>query len=209
MAKNGAAELKSGAGEAPSNLVSRSMMFALMREEARLEGALKTARAALGGHRKRVKSYGLKVRNYLAIYQLFNSSDGGDEYLQDLREQKRMISLLDLPAGHQFSLLDDVDIEVRAAQRQDDPKAYKAGVRAYIAGEAEKECPHAANTVEGQEWLEGYRMAERLCAEGKKDLDAMDAGKPDRGEAARGTLPADPPKKRGRPRKHKPDEAHG
>ena len=194
--------------EAPaSNIVNPAMVFALVRTETRLERDKKAASAALSAHHRRIKGYGLKIANFLAAYRQFTADDEGDEYIEDMREQQRLMQCLRLPVGHQFDLLD--------APRQDDPdapgRAYKAGMRAFLdVGPDEFACPHPQNSAEGQEWLKGLRDAETLCGEGDKDLAAID-GDNDRSDAAEGTL--DPPKdesgaprKRGRPKgsKNKP-----
>ncbi len=187
--------------KADDNLISQAMVFALMRAETRLQAAKTDASRALSAHRKRLKTYGLKVKNFLAVYALVGASDDGDAYLQDLREQRRLADLMSLPVGHQFSILDEFD--AAGVRDQGDPRAYKKGMRAYLEELPESDCPHALNTDDGQQWVEGWRAAETLFRMGEKELEALDAGAPHPDDAANGTMPANPvsAKRRGRPKK--------
>lgn len=184
-----------------SNLVNASMMRALMRQEAKLERAKKAATDSLNAHHKRIKTYGVKVKNFRAIYQQMTARDDGDEFIQDLKEQRRIAQLMALPIGHQFNLVD----EIAAADSLDNEvggKAYRNGARAHMDGAEETECPHDENSVEGQEWMRGYRWSVEMCGDGERELKAVDENMAGPDDAAEGTEPKEPTsKRRGRQKK--------
>lgn len=173
------------------NMVSAPILMALIRKEAKLEKAKKAAGAALNAHHKEVKTYGLKIRNFRSIYDQIGAGDNGDEFIQDLREQQRLAKLLKLPIGHQFDIIDDFDVADR--EKDDDPEAthyFKHGLRAFLAGEPEEDCPHDAGTEAFNDWTRGFRFAEASCKEGEEAIAAMD-GEDDQPDAADGTKPLD------------------
>lgn len=197
------------------NLVSPSVMFALVRDETRLQEAkkeaaakLKAANGDIKAHHGKVKSFGIKIKNFEDVYAQMMADDAGDEWMQDMREKKRMMELLKLPIGHQFSILDEFDAVDKA--KEDDPEAshyFKGGVRAYLRGDKEDECPHSLNAPEGQDWLRGYRWAEGAAKEGADVMAATSAD--DTNDDAKASEADAPPKKkrRGRPPKNKSNGA--
>lgn len=190
-----------------SNLINESMVRALMRKEAILERAKKQASDALNIQHKKIKTYGLKVKNFLAIYHQMTASDDGDEYIQDLREQRRLAQMMKLPIGHQMDLIDAFDAMGKVSE-EIGFRAYRDGARAHLDGKEEGDIPHASNSEEGQEWLRGYRWSVEACGDGERELAAVEADMPAPDEAAEGTIPAAPTekKKRGR-RKASADDA--
>lgn len=187
--------------EEGSNLINASMMRALVRRETKLLKQKADACAAVNAHHKKIKTYGINVKNFKAVFDQIACADEGDGYIQNLREQQRLAKLLELPIGHQFNMIDEFD----AAQKVDEEigvKAYRMGARAHMDGVEESANPHPANTVEGQEWLKGYRWSLDLCGTGEFELKALDENAPHPDDAAEGTLPANPTKKRGRPKKN-------
>lgn len=187
------------AEDGTNSICNASMLRALMRTEARLQKAKEDAAAAIKSHHGRVKTYGMKVKNFSAVFAQMTAADEGDEYIQNLKEQRRLAMLLDLPIGAQMSFIDEFD----AIGKLDEsgPKSYRDGARAHLNGVEETDCPHDANTVEGQEWLRGYRWSADLCGEGEREIKLYDEGLAGPDDAAEGTIPAEPKKKRGRPKK--------
>lgn len=172
-----------------SNMLNQAMMFALMREHTKHDKKLADARNARTSFRKTIKSYGVNLKNFDIAFHVATASDEGDTYIENLREQQRLMRLANVHVGHQFSFEDEFD----AAENVEGTKAYQLGARAYIDGAEESDCPHAANTTEGQEWMKGWRYSLDLCSEGLEALKALDAGEdPDAPDAAEGTIPAKP-----------------
>lgn len=182
----------------PTNMINRAMMMALMREHSRADQKMDAARAERSALRKRIKSYGVNIKNFDIAYNIATASDEGDAYIQNLREQQRLLQLANVSVGHQFSLVDEFD----AAEKVDGTRAYQLGARAYIDDKGEDDNPHAVNSVEGQEWIKGYRDMEDTVATGLRSIAALDGGEAeDAADAAEGTKPLTP-KKRGRPKKN-------
>lgn len=189
-----------------SNLINASMMRALMRQEALLQKKKKAANDAVKAHHNRLKTYGMKVKNFMTIYAQNIASDDGDEFIQDLKEQRRIAQLMQMPIGYQFNLVDEFDA-APIIDEQIGAKAYRDGARAHLDGIEETECPHAGNTEEGNEWLRGYRWSAEQCGDGERELKAVDENIAGPDEAAEGTEPKEPTsKKRGRSKKQDGEE---
>jgi len=147
-----------------SNGVSKPVLMAIIREHTRLDENLKKAREARTAHRKRIQTYGIKLKNYDRVCEQIKAHDGGDEYREDLAEQKKMLQMLDHPLGHQFSLVDEFD----AAEEETVSKHYSNGVLGFLAGMKEKDCP--LNEPEADEWRKGFREAEKAAKGGDKTI---------------------------------------
>lgn len=167
-----------------TNGVDEATMMHFIREE----NSLKAQISALQGKRKNfrsgIKSFGVKLKNFDRVLEQFNAEDGGQEAIDDLREQRRLARLAQIPFGFQFNFFDEKD------QSTDKPDggAYEQGKRAYLALVKESENPFSPNLAQGQDWLKGFREAEAACKVGK---DRASAGPQKDGEpeAAKGTLP--------------------
>lgn len=161
--------------EENTNGVDSPLMFALVRKENLLQRAKKKAADDVRAHHGTIKANGIKMQNFTPVYKQMMAQDGGDAFIQDLREQRRMMQLLKLPIGHQFSILDEFDAVDEA--KKEDPEItnhYRLGGQAYLGGDEEDDCPHLANTEEGQEWLRGFRWAEERTKKGNAILEATD-----------------------------------
>ena len=184
------------------NLIDGPVMMALMQKESKLRNAKKAAADALKAHHGTVKSFGIKIANFNMAFAQMMASDGGDAFIQDMREQQRLMRLLKLPVGHQFDILDEFDASEREKEETpDSTMPFKKGVIACLADEDEKKCPHAANTEEGQEWLRGFRWAASETKSGAKVLSATsDAESNDEGKKEAAEKPK---RRRGRSPKNK------
>lgn len=160
------------------NLPSKEIITALIREEARLEEAKKNAQAAVTAHHKKIKALGIDVKDFVVIYQQATASDGGDSFIQSLRTQKRLAEALNLPIGHQFDIFDDFEAVERAKDKGQDDTSFnyqQQGMRAFLRGDAEADCPHSPNSTGFNEWVQGFRMAETWAQEGREQILEKDA----------------------------------
>lgn len=137
-----------------SNLINESMVRALMRKEAILERAKKQACDALNAQHKKIKTYGLKVKNFLAIYHQMTASDDGDEYIQDLQEQRRLAQMMKLPIGHQLDLIDSFDA-MGKVNEEIGFRAYRDGARAHLDGKEEGDIAPQRPDIAARDFLSG------------------------------------------------------
>ena len=173
-----------------TNGVDEAAMMHFIRQENSLRAQIAAIQAKRKNFRSEIKSFGVKLKNFDRIIEQFNAQDGGDEALEDLREQKRLAKLAGLPFGHQFTFFDEQPEEKATEQRG----AYAAGRRAYLLGAKESENPFDVTQEQGQDWLTGYRDTESKVKEGKERVAAGPDAETEP-KAAKGTLP-DKSKKR-------------
>lgn len=145
-----------------TNSVDNELMSHLLRRHIALDKELREARDKRRQFRNEIKSYGVKLKNFDIVFRLWNeNNDDAPEFIDDLREQRRLMQIAGLPVGHQFSLLGD-----EAPTEAIKITPFQRGARAYIDGLDEAENPHSVNTREGQDWLEGYRHSVTQCTAG-------------------------------------------
>ena len=159
------------AEEEQSNGASDAVTRALMRRHLTLARKVKEAKDAEKAHMNKIKTFGFSPANWKAVVKTSLSPDDGDAFAAKLREQVKIAKYLGLPIGHQLDIL-DIDDAKQKIEDEIGEKAYRLGARAHLDNESEKSNPHAANTVEGQEWLRGWRYSAELCGEGEKEIAA-------------------------------------
>lgn len=130
--------------------------------------------------RKLAKADGIRLKNFDAMRAL---ADLPRAELQDnLGHNAWYLKWLQAPVGVQLSMFDD---EIDDGTGGDDEAAFErlvaeakgAGWRAGMTGSAfETECPHDANTPQGQAWIGAYRDAQAKAVEALKGVDTE--GKP-------------------------------
>ncbi len=150
-------------------------------------------------HRNHVKTFGVDLKDFDAAIAQMLAEDGGDLFVKKLASQHRLMKLLDLPVAKRFAAGDQLKLDLEETGKKNDrsngvSKQFRDGARSHIDGLEEKDNPHAANSEEGQDWLEGYRYSVDLCTVGSKELDRILKGLPKEGEAAKGTLSAKAPR---------------
>lgn len=158
---------------------TEDMILALLREKHVLEEKKKAAMDAVKKHHSRAKSLGILVRDYKQVYKLKFADDPAEEqdrYMRGLRQQRRLAQLAGVKVGHQFNLLDAVDIEKQMDDEDAETRAYELGARAYMDVKDENDDnPHSPSTALGQEWLRGFRDTEERVNRGRKSVEEMEA----------------------------------
>ena len=164
------------------------------REYTKLLKAKVDANAAVTAFHNEMKTYGFdKIANWKEAYQSAIAPHGDDTLIQRIQEIVRIReAITGAPLGYQFNLIDAVE-QSKDEDAAKSAKHYNNGAIAFMNCEEEDSCPHAANTPEGQDWLNGFRDMESRCKEGKKDLESYKKGM-DRNAAAKNTKPVDPTK---------------
>lgn len=167
-----------------TNGVDEATMMHFLREENALKAQIGALQSKRKNFRAGIKSFGIKLKNFDRAAELFNAQDGGEEALQDLREQRRLARLANVPFGFQFTFFDETE------QQTDSPEggAYEQGKRAFLSLVKESECPFSPGLAQGQDWIKGYRDAETMCKRGKERAEAGPQSE-EEPEAAEGTLP--------------------
>lgn len=161
-----------------TNSVDESMMSYLLRQQIEKDEACRKAREDRKNFRSRIKGYGIKLKNFDVVYSLFKANDDENgDFVEDLREQRRLMRLANLPVGYQFTLFGDTEKPMQ-------PKvgASNRGARSFIDGKEESDNPHPANSPEGQEWLDGFRDAETQYKRGAAKAAELDQSTDDEDE---------------------------
>lgn len=163
---------------AQTNSIDESMMTYLLRQQIEKDEVCRKAAVDRKNFRSRIKGYGIKLKNFDVVYGLFKTNDDENgDFVEDLREQRRLMRLASLPVGYQFTLFGDTE-----KPSQPTVGVYSRGVRAFIEGKQESDNPHPANTSEGQDWLSGFRMAESNHKEGAEKAAQLDQSSDDTDE---------------------------
>lgn len=173
----------------PTNDVSSSTFWAMVRKELKHRKTIKDAQEAKVRDRQHFKSLGVGLGDFdYAIKQLL-AKDNGEGMIESLRRRKRYLTHLGLPQGTQFNLFDEPKAKPENQSRLD--KAYNGGGAAVILGLTEAENPFTEGADDYFEWLRGFRETEEEI--NKADREMAEADKDDStDDAAEGTLPAKP-----------------
>lgn len=179
--------------------MTEAALRALAHKELQFRKKQKEVADAKKSHRNHIKTFGVDLKDFDAAIEQMLAEDGGDLFVKKLASKHRLMKLLDLPVAKRFAAGDQLALDLEETSKKNDrrngvSKQFRDGARSHIDGLEEKDNPHAVNSEEGQDWLEGYRYSADLCTVGLKELDRIVKLLPPEGEAARGTLPAKPPR---------------
>lgn len=177
--------------------LTEAALRALAHKELQFRRKQQEVSDAKKSHRNHVKTFGIDLKDFDAAIAQMLAEDGGDLYVKKLAAQHRLMKILDLPVAKRFAAGDQLALDLETAENKNDrrngvSKQFRDGCRAHMDGAEEGDNPHAINSSEGQDWLDGYRYSVDLCSTGSKELQRILKGDPKQGEAAKGTLAVKP-----------------
>lgn len=180
-----------------TNGIDEPLMMHFIREQNSLEAQIAALQDKRKNFRSRIKSFGVKLKNFDAVRRQFNAQDDGAEHVEDLREQRSMARLVGLASGFQYTFFDEQGNVIAKQAESTKGGAYEQGRAAYLALAKESENPFSPNLSQGQDWLKGYRDAETACKTGKERA-AVGPQADEKPEAAKGTIAMNPKPRRGK-----------
>lgn len=183
-------------GEALTNGLTEAALRAFVHQELdfkKKKKALGDAHKAMRGH---VKTFGVDLEDFDSAVKQLLADDGGELFVAKLAGKHKLMQMLGLEVARRFRAGDQLELPLPKDEKKNDvSKAYRAGASAHLDGKQESDVPHSPNSVEGQDWISGFRYSEALCNKGAADIKILEKGEnPDNPEAAKGTLPARAPK---------------
>lgn len=155
-----------------NNGVTEDVLLSVVREQAKIEGQIAELSEKKKGLRKKLKAQGVTLSDFDVMYDIMIKG-GSDEYMERLRARRDLFRTVNLPVGHQFDFLEEIEQKSVEA-------AFAQGYQAFVRGDWEEDVPYEPGSPEGQEWIKGYREAQEKAAAGWKKLEAQ--SKPEESE---------------------------
>lgn len=146
--------------------------------------------------RAHVKTFAVDLADFDEAIKQMLAEDGGDLFVKKLEERHKLMVLLGLPVTKRFAAGDQLALPLpEPKSKNGKSKPFREGANAHLYGKEETDIPHSINTVEGQDWLEGFRYSVALFKKGREDIKLLEKGEdPEKPAAAKGTLAARTPK---------------